>query len=127
MANIVVAATGATWEATKSAFPCQYWYWRCVQLHDQQEKAMPANDSDQRFSVEGKSVVISGGTTGIGLATARLLAGCGAKVLIFGRHETELGDALSEIPTAIGLIADQSRIDDIRRIFRVVDQKLGGI
>src|SRR5439155_4571951 len=80
-----------------------------------------------RFSLEGKCVVISGGTTGIGRATAKLLTEQGARVLIFGRHEKELNDAMQEIPGVIGVIADQSRLEDLRHVFDVVDEKLGGV
>ncbi len=39
--------------------------------------------------LDGKAIIVTGGTTGIGRATAALLALEGAHVLIFGRHEKE--------------------------------------
>ena len=84
----------------------------------------------QPESVAGKAVLITGGTTGIGRATALLLAGRGARVLIFGRHQTELHDALADINSAgevCGLVADQARHGDVRRVFREVDERLGGL
>lgn len=88
-------------------------------------------DADERGSLRGKAVVVTGGTTGIGRATARLIASRGARVLVFGRHEAELQDALSEIRSAggkvHGLTADQSRVDDVRRVFAEADDALGGV
>jgi NAD(P)-dependent dehydrogenase (short-subunit alcohol dehydrogenase family) len=78
-----------------------------------------------------KKVLITGGTTGIGRATALLLASRGAHVLIFGRHDAELNDALRDLRglsgNAHGLTADASRIEDVQRVFKAVDDQLGGI
>jgi NADP-dependent 3-hydroxy acid dehydrogenase YdfG len=76
-------------------------------------------------SLEGKGVIITGGTTGIGRATARLLVAEGARVLIFGRHQRELHDALAEIGAdghVHGLTADQTREEDIERVFQEADR-----
>jgi NADP-dependent 3-hydroxy acid dehydrogenase YdfG len=81
--------------------------------------------------VAGKAVVVTGGTTGIGRATALLLASKGANVLICGRHEPELNDAMEDLRatggTVHGLVADTSSIDDIRRVFEEADRTLGGV
>jgi NADP-dependent 3-hydroxy acid dehydrogenase YdfG len=78
--------------------------------------------------LEGKGVVISGGTTGIGRATAIVLAAQGAQVLIFGRNEKHLADALNDIKEiggeAYGLLADQADSKDIKRVFKEADHKL---
>ncbi len=82
-------------------------------------------------SVAGKAVVVTGGTTGIGRATARLLVARGARVLIFGRHERELNEALEDIRgtggEVHGLTADQSRLEDVQRVFEEADRRLGGL
>jgi short-subunit dehydrogenase len=81
--------------------------------------------------ITDKRVLITGGTTGIGRATALLLAGKGAHVLIFGRHEKELNDAMGDLREAgrnvHGMTADASRIEDVRRVFKECDAKLGRI
>ena len=86
--------------------------------------------------LRGRCVIISGGTTGIGRATAKLLVSQGAKVFIFGRHEQQLPAALDEIRSAAangarggeayGTVADQSRSEDVQRVFREADERLGG-
>jgi NADP-dependent 3-hydroxy acid dehydrogenase YdfG len=83
----------------------------------------------EETSVAGKGILITGGTTGIGRAAAILLARRGANVLIFGRHEQELNDALSELPDSRdhvhGMIADVAKPADIERVFQEADRKLG--
>jgi len=77
---------------------------------------------NQPPTLAGKTALISGGTTGIGRATALLLASRGAEVLIFGRHPRELSDALAEAEKAApgkvsGLTADQAEAADVVRVF----------
>lgn len=78
--------------------------------------------------VADKSILITGGTTGIGRATAILLASQGARVMIFGRHKQELNDAMNDIRETggevLGLTADVSDPDDIQRVFKEVDQQM---
>jgi NAD(P)-dependent dehydrogenase (short-subunit alcohol dehydrogenase family) len=85
----------------------------------------------QPETLEGKRVVISGGTTGIGRATALLLAESGASIFTFGRHQKELNDALAEFHSAsdqvFGTTADTARSEDVRRVFNEADEALGGI
>ncbi len=64
---------------------------------------------------KNKNVVITGGTTGIGLATAKAFINAGAKVWITGRSAGNLQKAAEEInsPKLKTVISDTSRLEDI--------------
>jgi NAD(P)-dependent dehydrogenase (short-subunit alcohol dehydrogenase family) len=63
---------------------------------------------------EGKVALVTGGSSGIGLATAKLFAQRGATVYITGRRQKELDDAVREIgQSATGIQGDVSRFGEI--------------
>lgn len=77
--------------------------------------------------LSGKRILVTGGTTGIGRETVRLLTEHGARVLTFGRDEEALQVALDYARGATGLTADSSTREGIERVFGEVDRQLGGI
>jgi uncharacterized oxidoreductase len=58
------------------------------------------------------TVLITGGSAGIGLAIARLLDAQGNKVIITGRNPQRLEKALSQLKHAVGIVSDVSKKDD---------------
>jgi NAD(P)-dependent dehydrogenase (short-subunit alcohol dehydrogenase family) len=75
--------------------------------------------------LEGKIAVITGGNSGIGLATAKRFVSKGAYVFITGRRQNELDAALSEIgKNVIGIQGNVSNLADLDRLYNTVkDQK----
>jgi NAD(P)-dependent dehydrogenase (short-subunit alcohol dehydrogenase family) len=76
----------------------------------------------------GKVAVITGGNSGIGLATAKLFAEEGAHVFITGRRQAELDAAVKEIGrNATGVQGDVSKLADLDRLFATVKKEKGHI
>ena len=75
--------------------------------------------------LDGKIAVITGGNSGIGLATAKRFVSEGANVFIFGRRQNEIDAGVSEIgKNVIGIQGDVSNLADLDRLYDVVkDQK----
>jgi NAD(P)-dependent dehydrogenase (short-subunit alcohol dehydrogenase family) len=72
---------------------------------------------------DGKVVVVTGGTSGIGLATARAFAGEGASVFITGRRQDALDAAVKAIGGKVtGVRADMAKLTDIDRLYDSVQQ-----
>ena len=71
-----------------------------------------------------KVVVVTGGTSGIGLATAKAFAAEGASVFITGRGQDALDAAVREIGgQVVGVRGDMSQLADIDRLYDAVQQK----
>lgn len=76
--------------------------------------------------LEGKTALITGGTSGIGLATARQFVNEGAYVFITGRREPELATAVKEIGRNVtGVQGDVSNLGDLDRLFGQIKQEKG--
>ena len=74
--------------------------------------------------LQGKVAVITGGTTGIGLAAARLFVKAGAYVYITGRRQKELDGAVKEIGSNVtGVQGDIAKLTDLDRLYEVVRKR----
>jgi NAD(P)-dependent dehydrogenase (short-subunit alcohol dehydrogenase family) len=78
--------------------------------------------------LEGKVALITGGNSGIGLATAQRFAAEGAFVFITGRRQKDLDTAVKEIgPNAFGVQGDVSNLADLDRLYATIKEKKGKI
>src|SRR5713101_4721457 len=76
--------------------------------------------------LDGKIALITGGNSGIGLATAKWFANEGAYVFITGRRDSELAAAVKEIGHDVtGVQGDVSNLGDLDRLFAQIKQEKG--
>lgn len=73
------------------------------------------------------AVVITGGSSGIGFATAQAFSARGASTLLVGRDERRLHDAAEQIPRSVPVAADVTDPAGVRHIVAVAEASLGGI
>ena len=74
--------------------------------------------------LQGKIAVITGGTQGIGLVTAKLFASEGAYVFITGRRRKELEEAVASIGNNVtGVQGDVANLADLDRLYESVEAK----
>lgn len=83
-------------------------------------------------AMEGRSVVVTGGSKGIGKGIARVFARHGANVLIAARDDTALDAAAEELSGAgqgriETVVTDVAKVDDCRRLSEVAVDRFGGI
>jgi NAD(P)-dependent dehydrogenase (short-subunit alcohol dehydrogenase family) len=76
--------------------------------------------------LEGRTALVTGGNSGIGLATAKAFVNEGAYVFITGRREAELAAAVTEIGRSVtGVQSDVSKLGDLDRLFAQIRREKG--
>jgi NAD(P)-dependent dehydrogenase (short-subunit alcohol dehydrogenase family) len=76
--------------------------------------------------LEGKVALVTGGSSGIGLATANRFVNEGAYVFITGRRDAELATAVKEIArNVVGVKADVANVGDLDRLFAQIKREKG--
>ena len=80
------------------------------------------------MSFQGKIAVVTGGSSGIGFAIAKHLATQGATVVITGRRQQQLDDAVASIGGNVFAVrADTGNLDELGRMYRDIDAAHGRI
>jgi NAD(P)-dependent dehydrogenase (short-subunit alcohol dehydrogenase family) len=78
--------------------------------------------------LNGKIAVVTGGSSGIGLAAAKRLVEEGAYVFITGRRQSELDKAKTEIGQNVSTVqGDVANLDDLDRLYGTIKDQKGGI
>lgn len=84
------------------------------------------NRSQSPFDLTGETALITGGGTGLGLGMAKCLAQAGAKVVLVGRREEELKQAVSEIGALASYVAhDITQLSRAAELIKVAEKAAG--
>ena len=79
-------------------------------------------------NLSNKIAVVTGGSSGIGLATAQRFIADGAEVVITGRNQESLSAALVELgERATGVHGDVANLRDLDRLFAQVEKQFGRV
>lgn len=87
----------------------------------------PAGDRDPGSRLAGRRVLVTGASSGIGAATARALAGAGARVALLARRAELLAELADTVPGAVAVPADLTDDDAAAAAVEQAAGRLGGL
>jgi short-subunit dehydrogenase len=79
------------------------------------------------MEIKGKTAIVTGASSGIGLSTAKLLSKMGAKVALVSRSKEKLERLSSEIPNSIAVQTDMAKVFEVKRMVKEVSARFGKI
>jgi short-subunit dehydrogenase len=79
------------------------------------------------MDIKGKVAIVTGASSGIGLATAKLLSSKGAKLALVARSKDKLDKLAKELPEAIVITADISKVEDVKNMVKQAYEHFGRI
>jgi len=77
------------------------------------------------LKLSGKVALITGGSRGIGFATAKIMSENGATVVITGKDSKRLEKSVLKIPNSIGFVADIRKTNEVKNVVRKTIEKFG--
>ena len=82
----------------------------------------------ENFSLSGKNALVTGGSSGIGLAIAKAFVAAGARVVVSGRSAKALGEAIKVLGSnCISVEADVKSVTEIELMFNTISQNFGAL
>ena len=79
------------------------------------------------MNIKGKVAIVTGASGGIGLATAKILSSKGAKLALVARSKDKLDKLAQELPEAIAVTADISKVEDVKNMVKQAYEHFGRI
>lgn len=76
------------------------------------------------MNVKNKIVIVTGASSGIGLATAKLLSQKGAKVVLAARSLDKLQKLARELPNSLAIKTDMTKKEDIKKMVQKLSKLL---
>ena len=79
------------------------------------------------MNIENKTILITGGGTGIGFSIAKKLSGKGNSIVLAGRREDKLKAAAAQLQNTSYIVADVTKDTDVENLVQQVKKQLGGL
>lgn len=79
------------------------------------------------MNIKDKVAIVTGASSGIGLATAKLLSFKGAKVALVARSKEKLAEISKQIPNSVFFVADMSKVQEIKNMVKYVKNHFGAV